>query len=231
MAILTNKKIIITRDAAQTGSLKDQLTKLGAEVFCVPTIRIIDPDDWTPFDRAATQIDQFDWLIFTSPNAVKFCEKRLEKLGIDLKEFPQLKIAVVGMQTSRVVESFGSTVRLLPNKFQAEDLSEKLIAEGVKGKNIWLPRALAARNVMIETLVKAGAHVMMTPVYQNQVPLDNKDLIVDTLNQHSKLASIGSITTKTLRNLSLVPSFSANPQNIEGLCQGIIAWETEHLVQ
>lgn len=257
MGILANRHILITRDASQSGSLREQLERHGAVVHSVPTIKISDPDDWSPFDRAAGDIERFDWLIFTSPNAVLYTKKRLDRLGIDLGRFPRIKIAAVGMQTGRVVESFGSRVHLIPNKFQAEELSQKLIAEGVGRKKIWLPRALVARNVLIESLEKAGAEVRMTPVYQNRIPYENRELLIDTLNRHSidwitftssstvshffailgktaaerklpKLASIGSITTETLHRLRLSPEFSAHPQNIEGLCQGIVDWETRH---
>ncbi len=112
-------------------------------------------------------------------------------------------------------------------------------------------------NKASEKLENAGAIVSMTPVYQNQIPFENKELIFDVLNRQTidwitftssstatnffkiigktltqrelpKIASIGSITTKTLNQLQLSPAFSADPQNIEGLCQGIVNWEEQN---
>ncbi|MBU2512541.1 uroporphyrinogen-III synthase [bacterium] len=251
MKPLQGKRILITRDASQAGSLKDMLGKEGADVICIPTISIADPPDWDLFDQVANGPESYDWIVFSSVNAVKQTQSRLAYLQVEyLKEnFP--KIAVIGSQTALLVESVGWKVSLIPDRFQAEDLGDKLVAEGITGKRIWIPRALAARNVLIEKLESAGATVTVTPVYQNKVPYENRERLrkaladnnidwvtftssstvvnfFEILGQNSteiplpKLASIGSITTRTLESYSLKPEFTANPQNLEGLCQGLI---------
>ncbi len=258
MGILTKRGIVITRDISQAGSLKERLEVLGAEVYCIPTIKIVEPDDWKPFDRAASSADRFDWLVFTSPNAAVFAKKRLDFLGIDRSSFSRCKVATIGRQTSRIVESFGWEVHLTPDRFQSENLSERLVSVGVRSKRVWLPRALVARNLLLENLEKAGAETNITPVYQNRIPYENRELISNMLDRRDidwitftssstvsnffaicgetktqrelpKLASIGAVTTGTLARFGLVPAFSAEPQNIEGLCQGIVDWEREHM--
>lgn len=255
MKPLAHQKIIITRDSSQAGSLKDMLEALGAEVISIPTISISDLRDWTPFDQAAREVHSFQWVVFTSINAVVQTHKRLEKLGYQPADFPLPGIAVVGDKTAKQAEELGWKVDFIPEKFQAEGLATGLKARGVSGQRIWFPRALVARHVLIDELVKTGAEVVVTPVYQNSVPYKNKGLLQIALDKEQadwitftssstvtnlfkilecepksislpKIASIGTITTETLHKLSLEPAFTADPQNLDGLCQGIVDYET-----
>ena len=143
------------------------------------------------------------------------------------------------------------------DKFQAEWLLELLLKNDVSGKKIWMPRALKARNLIISKLENAGAEVKLTPVYQNVIPHENREILKQTLDRRNidwitftssstvtnffkilnnpplhdglpKLASIGILTTGTLKDWSLEPQFTADPQNLEGLCNGIINWEKNH---
>ena len=254
MTPLQGKSILITRDASQAGSLKTKLERNGARVICVPTIKLIDPPDWEAFDKAATNSSQYDWVVFSSVNAVRKTAERLRKLGISTNILHSVKIAVVGDQTGKQVESEGWSVDLIPDTFQAEGVSRKLLGLGVTAKRFWIPRALKARNVLQEELEKSGAIVTITPVYQNRVPLENRMILRETLTRERldwitftssstvinffnileetpsqsrlpKLASIGLLTTETIKKVSLSPEFTADPQNLDGLCQGIIDWE------
>jgi uroporphyrinogen III methyltransferase / synthase len=251
---LLGKSILITRDASQAGGLKQKLEEQGAGVISIPTISIEDPPDWSPFDEAAARLKHFDWVVFGSVNAVLQTSSRMKTLGVELPSSVLPKIAAVGDQTAICLRDQGWQVELVPDRFQAEDLGECLIADGVKGKSIWLPRALVARSVLIDHLSRAGAEIVMTPVYQNAVPMDNRGKLRNILQQNSldwitftssstvsnffkilgqdsssfklpNLASIGSITSKTLNSYSLQPVFTADPQNLEGLCRGIVDWE------
>ncbi len=255
MKPLQGKRILITRDASQTGSLKDMLREEGADVICVPTISITDPPDWDLFDQTTEEINEYDWIVFSSVNAVKQTQKRLVHLQVDYSREKFPRIAAIGSQTEYLIESIGWKVSLVPDRFQAEDLGDKLAAEGISGKKIWIPRALAARNVLIEKLEREGATVKVTPVYQNNVPYENRDKLRKTLTEDNidwitftssstvvnffkilhrpsaeitlpKLASIGSITSRTMEEYSIKPEFTANPQNLEGLCQGLINCES-----
>lgn len=251
MTDLNGQRILITRDSSQAGSLGEMLSRLGAEVFCVPTIDITDPPDWSPFDQAAEQLPDFDWLVFSSVNAVTRTSGRLAHLDMDLKFLSGVRIAAVGNQTARAAEDAGWKTDLVPDRFQAEDLVSSLIRTNIKENRIWIPRALEARPLLVEELRKAGAVVIETPVYRNRIPLENRDRLRKVLTgehldwitftssstvvnffrilgeipppeQLPRLASIGRITTRTIEEHGLVPAFTAKPQNLEGLCQGIL---------
>ena len=249
MKPLTGRTIIITRDSLQAGNLRDMLETLGATVTSIPTISISDPPDWLPFDSAVEQIETFHWVVFTSINAVSQTRKRLEQLGQTVQSFRVPRIAAVGDKTAQQVAELGWQVEFIPEQFQAEGLAAGLVDRGVSHQKIWFPRAMVARHVLIDELVKTGAEVVVTPVYQNTIPWQNKTRLQATLdNDHldwitftssstvinffkildrepasvtmPKIASIGSITTKTLLELSLKPEFTADPQNLEGFVPG-----------
>ncbi len=255
MQELQGKRVLITRDISQVEGLRVKLDLLGAEVLCVATIAISDPPDWKPFDHAAEAVTDFDWVVFSSTNAVRRTAKRMSQLKIDHPRFKILKKAAVGNQTAEAANEEGWRIDLVPGQFQAEGLLDALLKSDIKGKKIWMPRALQARSFLIDELEKAGAVVTETPVYQNTIPYENRDRLrhillnekIDWITftssstvtnffkilgdlqleiQLSKLASIGKITTETIKEHGYIPSFTAKPQNLKGLCQGIVEWET-----
>ena len=68
---LFGKRVLVTRPREQAAELVDRLTALGAEAIEAPMIRIVPPDDPDPLLRAAAQRERFDWIVFTSANAVE----------------------------------------------------------------------------------------------------------------------------------------------------------------
>lgn len=253
MAILDNQTILITRDISQSGGLRDILEENGATVISIPTIKISEPPDWKSFDQSAADIRQFDWIVFSSVNAVTKTAERLRYLGLDLPKRDRPKLAAVGDQTAKAAEDLGWAIDLVPSFFQAEGLLDAFQVSDIQRKKFWFPRALTARNKIIKTLEKSGAEVVLSPVYQNVPPMENKERLRQAIfnekldwitftssstvtnffmilgesisrSELPKLASIGTITTKTLTDYDLTPAFTANPQNIQGLCQGILDW-------
>jgi len=256
MTSLQGRKILITRDASQAGSLKEKLADLGGDVICVPTIAITEPPDWAPFDKASTRLPEFDWVVFSSVNAVSRTADRLSHLRIASDVLNSSRLAAVGNQTAVAAAAYGWQIEVVPDRFQAEDLLERLLKTDVSGKNIWIPRALEARPFLVDELRRARAEVLETPVYQNTIPYENRvrlrDVLLNgkidwitftssstvtnflkilgdhvSLKQLPRLASIGRITTQTLEKYGLIPDFTADPQNLDGICQGLLDSESQ----
>ena len=76
MPTLTNIRILITRPRHQASELAFELKALGAIPILIPTIEIISPETYAPLDDALAQLGQYDWLIFTSANAVEIFGQR-----------------------------------------------------------------------------------------------------------------------------------------------------------
>lgn len=247
---LAGKKVLLTRERPEP--IKSLLEAHGAEVLQVPCISIVDPPDWHPFDEAANNQGNQDVLILTSKEAVTRMFARLEKLGLTLAE--HLQIAVVGTKTESQLNKFGHQADLVPKDFQAEGLIELFETMELKGKSIWFPRALLAREVLVEYLHSRGANIKVTPCYQNVIPTENNKALQDQLQEgidwicfasgssvenffrlldgktkglsFAKIASIGKITTQELLKHGLEPTVTARVQTLEGLAEAIL--EEEH---
>lgn len=166
MLPLKNKKILVTRTQEQAGDFSRLLKERGAEPVEFPVIAIEPPESFSDFDYAIKDVRNFDWIIFTSVNAVKAVEKRLKDTGKDFKVFRKSKICAVGVATAGYLEAEGASVDLVPEKFVAESVAEGLIGQGIDGKKILYPKAEKTRDVLKEKLLEAGAEVVEAVVYR-----------------------------------------------------------------
>lgn len=251
MLPLHNRRILITRTRRQSSTLAVQLEAIGATTILIPTIEIVPPESYTPLDHALANLDSFDWLLFTSANAVEAFAERM-KLR-DSVAFPRtLKIAVVGPATARAAEAIGLSVALLPPRYVAESLAESLTPHA-SGCRVLFVRAEEARDVLPDTLTRNGAAVTVVPAYRNRIPTDsipaiqqifsspevridaitftsastarNLAALLDaagmTLPPGIALASIGPITSVALCELGLNPTIEASEATIPALVQAV----------
>ena len=158
-APLSGRRIVVTRARAQASDLVQGLTALGAEVVCVPVIRIEPLPDLTPLRRALAVLPTYDWVVFTSTNAVDVA--CTEPAG-----FARTQVAAIGATTAAALQRRGVAVALVPEPYVAEALVAALVARGVAGKRILVPGAERARAVLGDGLRAAGAAVDVIPVYR-----------------------------------------------------------------
>ncbi len=180
---LFGKRIVVTRTREQASELVALLEEHGADCIEYSTINIEPVDDYTILDRELGDISCCGWVLFTSLNAVTYFFRRLNVLGLDARALAGVKIAVVGRATGDELLKYGIKVDLIPEKFTGEGLAEALIAQGVMGSKILLPRAVKARDVLPEMLTEAGAEVVVAPVYQNVPPKGRKNELREELEE------------------------------------------------
>lgn len=167
---LDGRRIVITRARAQAGILARRIAELGGEAIECPTIEIQSPADFLAFDQAVTRIDAYDWLIFTSVNSVEPFLSRLNYVGKSVAALARLKIAAIGSETAKRLEAVGISVTVVPERYQAEGIVESLNADEMRGKNVLIPRAAKARDVLPETLRQWGANVDVLEAYRTVAP-------------------------------------------------------------
>lgn len=158
-APLAGRRIVVTRARAQASELVQGLTALGAEVVCVPVIRIEPLPDLTPLRRALAVLPTYDWVVFTSTNAVDVA--CAEPAG-----FARTQVAAIGATTAAALQRRGIAVALVPEPHVAEALVAALVGRGIAGKRILVPSAERARAVLGDGLKSAGAVVDVIPVYR-----------------------------------------------------------------
>ena len=166
---LAGKRILVTRARHQAGQLSTELTALGAEIVEIPAIEIIPPEFWEPLDKALRNLQQYQWLIVTSANAVRSIRERLAALDLATTNFSHLKIAAIGSATARALKEAGLSVTVMPREYVAESLIES-IGDQARNVRVLLARAAIARDVIPEALTRIGAQVDVGDAYRNIIP-------------------------------------------------------------
>lgn len=249
---LFGKRIVVTRAQEQAGELSERLCSLGADAIELPVISIQPPQDCAPLDRAIAHLGDYDWLIFTSANGVRFFLKHLDRSPLDLRSLKS-KICAIGPATRRAIEDLHLKVDLMPAEYVAESLVAAFAAGELNGKRILLPQAAVARDVIPAELSKLGAQVDVVEAYYNAVPENaavqareifsaerKPDWITFTSSSTVdntiavagrpaldgvRIASLGPVTSSTARKHSLDVDAEAKSHTLDGLIQAILDWK------
>ena len=167
---LVGKTIIITRAELQSSELFEELSARGATVKLLPLVSFAAPEDYAPMDAALSSIDSFDWIFFTSSNAVQAVERRGEELGRSLNALPKLPpAAAIGPATSGAAEAAGFSVEYVAAEHSGAGLARELGAE-LRGRKVLLPRSDRANAELPAALRKCGALVTEVVAYRNLPP-------------------------------------------------------------
>lgn len=248
---LSGKRIVITRRREQSGGLREALRELGAEVVEIPTIEIRSPASWEPLDQAIQRLAEFDYLLLTSVNGVLSFLTRLRACGRDVHDLVGLQVGAIGPATAAELARAGVSVDFVPQQYRAEGLLDSLSNHDLRGKAFLIPRAKVARDLVPSVLIERGARVEVVEAYETVTPsygpgeIDRllrprPDVITftssSTVSNLSSLlgegrlrealagialASIGPVTSDTVRRLGLEVSIEARESTIQGLVQAI----------
>jgi uroporphyrinogen III methyltransferase/synthase len=198
---LFGKRIVVTRPRAQASRFADLLEQHGADVILCPTIETVPLESYDQLDTALDQLAVYTWLIFTSVNGVRYFFARLHERRQDIRTLGSVKIAAIGPETARAVESFHLRVDGVPDEYRAEALIAVL--GEVKGQRILLPRAAEARAILPRELQALSAQVDEIAVYRTVLPRATR-----TEALHSSLTA-GKIDLVTFTSSSTVRNFVA----------------------
>lgn len=248
---LFGKRIAITRARDRAGVLREALAALGAGVVEIPTIEIRPPDSWEPLDAAIGRLEEFNYLLMTSANGVRYFLERLTASDRDVRALKGLTIGAIGPATAAEFARAGVKVDLVPTEYVAEGLLAALQAHDLRGKAFLIPRAKVARDLVPSVLKERGARVELVEAYQTVMPeispeelahlltppldaitftssstatnfakLVGQKLLTETLSG-ATIASIGPITSQTLRQLGLIVTIEARESTMAGLVRAI----------
>ncbi len=167
---LFGRRIIVTRPKGQSREFSETLQLYGAEVIEFPTIEIVPPKSWRDMDRAISDIEGYDWIIFTSRYGVKYFFRRLNIIGLDSRELKNIKIAVIGNSTRERLESFGIIADLVPQNESSHGLLKEFAKIDIRDRKIFLPRSDLSDKGLTEGLKKLGAKVAASVCYKNVMP-------------------------------------------------------------
>ena len=164
---LFGRRVLVTRPREQAGELADALIALGADAISAPMIRIAPPDDPGPLQQAVADPGAFDWIVFTSANAVDSFMTALLDGERDIRALKGPRLCTVGPGTAEKLTQYGIKVDLLPDEFRAEAVVSAIAGrQSLAGTRVLLPRADIGREVIGEQLRDAGAVVTDVVAYK-----------------------------------------------------------------
>ncbi len=165
---LEKKRVVVTRAPEQARELISRLEELGAEVLSLPTVSFAPPEDWSPLDRALRALGDFEWVLLTSQNAVRYFVGRCRELKVDLRSrSARPQFAAVGPATAQAAESEDLRIAHTASRFRGEELARELAGE-LAGKRVLLPRSDRARPDLPQMLKNLGATVVDVVAYRTQ---------------------------------------------------------------
>jgi uroporphyrinogen III methyltransferase/synthase len=239
---LFGKRIAITRPRHQSARLGGLLTERGARVIYASTIEIEPIHPNKKLLKALGGLSAYYCIIFTSVNGVTVFFENLFRLGMDARALKGIKILPIGDATAALLKSYCITPDLLPERFISEGIVDVLRDLDIKGKKFLLPRAKEARDVVVDYIKGRGGMCDTIPVYKTataatvEALTEKPDVITftssSTVNNFIKIygrevletaliASIGPITSDTLRRNGFTVHIEATKYDINGLVSAI----------
>jgi uroporphyrinogen III methyltransferase/synthase len=199
---LAGRRIVITRATEQASELTAQLEAAGAQVVALPTVQFLEPDDTSPLDAAIAGLGRYDWIVFTSANAVRFFAKRCRVQS----RWPlpaEVRCAVVGSATELALRAEGAQADVMPREASGVALASELGAlwnrEG-GGRRVLVPRSDRASDETLAALAAAGATVNAVVAYRTVAP-DVTDADAMQLVEHGHADALVFFSPSAFANL------------------------------
>ncbi len=250
---LAGVRVLVGRARHQAGALSGELRKLGATVLEIPFIEIRKPRSFRPLDSALRNLAEYDWLILTSVNGVEAMWKRLAKLRLRKTNLKQLCIAAIGPATKKAIEKRGVKVDVVPREYMAESVvrsmrrrvkGKRVLLVRAKVARDVIPKELRKAGAQVdvveayETVVPKSSRVRLRKALRN--PERRPHVVTFTSSSTvrnfvallgaarsslngMRLASIGPVTSSTLREVGLRADIAAKEFTIPGLVKAIVS--------
>jgi len=248
-AVLADLTVAVTRPPTKGDRLAADLERLGATVVDAPALHLVPPADPKPLASAAARLGEFDWVVLTSAAGVQALSDAVRVAGGGAPR----RLAVVGAQTAAAAAAVGWQAEVVPERFDAEGLLERLDrgALSFEGASVLLAVAENARDVLLEGLAARGAAVTRVAAYGSAaasaadlgelaaaIRSGRVDLLTFTSSAAARnlvaalgafvlavpVAAVGPVTARTARELGYAVVAVAEEHTMEGLIQAVIRW-------
>lgn len=162
---LTGAKVGITGTPGIMDKLSEQLEELGAGIVIVSCSRVVEDTENEKLHGLLDHIEQYDWVIFTSANAVHITIKQLIERRIDFRRMSKLKFAVIGRGTGEALAQYGFQADFIPSHSSLRTLAEELCGIIGKGERIFIPRSRQGSDEILHILNKENRSYDEVSIY------------------------------------------------------------------
>jgi uroporphyrinogen-III synthase len=248
---LSGVRVLVGRARHQASALSSELRKLGATVVEIPFIEIRKPRSFKLLDSALRDLASYDWLILTSVNGVEAMWERLTRLRLAKTNLRRLHIAAIGPATKKAIEQHGGEVDVVPKEYVAESVvrslrrrvkGKRVLLVRARIARDVIPRELRRAGAEVdvveayETTVPKSSRPRLrrllgnrrrTPHVVTFTSSSTARNFVSLLGsskasmENVRFASIGPVTSSTLRELGLRVDVEAKEFTIPGLVEAI----------
>lgn len=221
---LFGKRILVTRARSQASELVKQIDELGGEPVEFPVIetrKTCAEQTVAKVRNALSELDTYDWAIFTSVNGVEFFFDYLREQRVDIRRMAGARVVAVGPKTAEALTRHGLIAEPIPELYQAEGILEAIREELVPGQRVLLPRGDLARTWLPEQLQALGLSVSDVHVYETVVvedPLAEQELLEMLREREIHVITFTSSSTVTNFLTALKRQGVSNPS---GLLTGV----------
>lgn len=163
---LRGRKVLITRPLEGAEDFKRKLDFEEAEVINLPMIQLCLVEEVGEIKNALDRLEEFEWIVFNSPAAVRFFFQLTDRFQLKLYFYPDLKFATVGEKTKMTLEQLGYRTNFVPIQYTAEVLAENL--PDIEEKRILIPSSALSSGNYVEVLSKRGALPELIHLYENR---------------------------------------------------------------
>ena len=208
MASLAGKTVLVTRSRSGASQFAEKIKEKQGEPYIFSVIATIPPRQAADIDygnEILQQLEQFDWIFFTSVTGVEYFFDRLNTLNLETSDLHKAKVVAVGPATGATLRARGIKPQALPEVFQAEGLIAKFANELEVGQRVLLPRGNLARPWLHEVLVDMGLHVTEIIMYET-IPVCEHDPALLHALEHHLIDIITFTSTSTVKNFMLALS-------------------------
>jgi len=207
------KTVIVTRPADRSGSLCTKLRALGMEVLDYPCIHTVAKDPNPALDAALERLEQYRWLVFTSPFAPKVFFEHLFAAGRDVRALVHMKLAAIGPKTAEALSAYGLRADLVPDTYNSDHLAEAMA--DVEGP-VLLCRASQGSPALPKCFAAKGIPYLDLPVY---------DTVYESRDPAPILAALDQPVLVSFTSASTVRGFvgslpGADLHHVVGCCIG-----------
>ncbi|MDZ7957482.1 MAG: uroporphyrinogen-III synthase [Aulosira sp. DedQUE10] len=110
---LYGKRILVTAPRNYASRLSEAIIKQGGLPLLMPTIETSILKDYAELDAVLKQIDEFDWIAFTSRNGINAFFQRLNVLGIPISALQKCQLSAIG-KDAELLSTLAGRVDIIP---------------------------------------------------------------------------------------------------------------------
>lgn len=219
---LFGKTIAVTRPRLEgPDSLAEKIDEQGGDALSFPMIRFSSPRDASGLNEALADLTRFDWVVFSSANAVRFFMDRLRQNKVDVRSLARSRLAAVGPKTAEALGTFGLRPDVTPDRFSAEGLLDAMKDRTRKGDKVLFPKGNLAKNVLPDGLREQGCDVTEAVTYDT-LPVTEEGEALNERLVKKRIDIVTFTSASTVENFVRLLSDAATTeiQNVQTVCIG-----------